>query len=176
MVVAQVVVLPERAMTVRLVDGRGRTMQERLCGTEVVHQEPQAFDVGREVVVERVGLGDGHVDDVVGVGIERRQVARREVDGDAAHAASFEFGPSGLVVEPRDRGDLVLLRQSQRHGLGDLAGRSRDHDLLAGQFAHRLTLPPSKDTLYFAPTAVIGEAGPIPLDTAVRERQPSAAA
>src|SRR5262249_38264837 len=142
--VAQLVVLSERPMTVRLVDGGGRTMEERLRGTEVVHQEPKSFDVGREIVVERAGLGYGHVDDIVGVGIERRQIARREVDRDAPYVASFEFGPSRLVVEPRDRGDRVLLRQGQRYRSADLASRPRDYNLLAVQLAHRLT-PPQSD-------------------------------
>ena len=91
-VVTEWPVLVEDAMPFRLVDRRGRAVQEGSGAAVMLHEVGQAAAVGRQVPLPVVGLGDGEMEDVVGVLGQLAHVTRHQVDRDALDAGGLELG------------------------------------------------------------------------------------
>jgi hypothetical protein len=67
MVVAEWPLLVEHTVPLRLVDRRGRAVEEGPGVAVMLHQVGQASAVGRQIPLPVVGLGDGEVKHVLGI-------------------------------------------------------------------------------------------------------------
>ena len=128
MIVPQRTVLREDAMTLRLVDRRGRTVQEGTGALMVFHQGRQSAAVGRQVTVPVVGLGNGEIQDVLGVGRQAGHITLDQVDRHTVDPCRLEFCTCSGVGESGGTNDAVVPGQGQGQGARHLAGDPGDDD------------------------------------------------
>ena len=127
-VVAELVLLGKDMVAQGLVHAGGRAVDEPGRVLVVLHQPGQAAAVGLEVAVPVVGLGDGEIDHVVGIGGKPTHVAGGQIDGNAAHPRRLQPLTGGIVPEPGGPHHTVLLGQGDGHRLGHLTGDAGDDD------------------------------------------------